>query len=56
MVTGDLLILLQPDLPYRLRKNIDLEMWDRAVYHTPEDPHGYIDYPFVDEKATSHTK
>ncbi|KAI0742950.1 NADH:flavin oxidoreductase/NADH oxidase [Daedaleopsis nitida] len=37
-----------PDLPLRLQKNIPLQEWDRAVFYVPEDPHGYIDYPFAD--------
>lgn len=39
----------QPDLPLRLRKNLPLTPWNRAVYYTPEDPHGYTDYPFAEE-------
>ncbi|KAI0744498.1 NADH:flavin oxidoreductase/NADH oxidase [Earliella scabrosa] len=34
-----------PDLPLRLMKNIPLTEWDTEVFYTPEDPHGYIDYP-----------
>ncbi|CDO77494.1 hypothetical protein BN946_scf184902.g28 [Trametes cinnabarina] len=37
---------LQPDLPLRLLENIPLTPWDREVFYTPEDPSGYIDYPF----------
>ncbi|EIW56408.1 NADH:flavin oxidoreductase/NADH oxidase [Trametes versicolor FP-101664 SS1] len=52
--TGELtafgrLFISNPDLPLRLRKNLPLNGWDRAVYHLPEEPHGYIDYPFADE-------
>ncbi|KAI0633057.1 NADH:flavin oxidoreductase/NADH oxidase [Trametes polyzona] len=52
--TGELtafgrLFISNPDLPLRLRKNLPLQPWDRAVYYTPEDPHGYIDYPFAEE-------
>ncbi|KAI0331395.1 NADH:flavin oxidoreductase/NADH oxidase [Cubamyces sp. BRFM 1775] len=38
-----------PDLPGRLLKNISLAEWDRESFYTPEDPHGYIDYPTADE-------
>ncbi|RPD63407.1 NADH:flavin oxidoreductase/NADH oxidase [Lentinus tigrinus ALCF2SS1-6] len=34
-----------PDLTLRLMKDIPLTPWDRDVFYTPEDPHGYIDYP-----------
>ncbi|KAI0633094.1 NADH:flavin oxidoreductase/NADH oxidase [Trametes polyzona] len=52
--TGELtafgrLFISNPDLPLRLRKNLPLNRWDRTVYHTYEDPHGYIDYPFAEE-------
>ncbi|KAL1943308.1 hypothetical protein VTO73DRAFT_4383 [Trametes versicolor] len=52
--TGELtafgrLFISNPDLPLRLRKNLPLNGWDRAVYHLPEEPHGYIDYLFADE-------
>ncbi|KAI0659533.1 FMN-linked oxidoreductase [Cubamyces menziesii] len=38
-----------PDLPRRLLQNIPLAEWDRELFYTPEDPHGYIDYPAADE-------
>ncbi|KAI0671112.1 NADH:flavin oxidoreductase/NADH oxidase [Trametes maxima] len=44
------LFLANPDLPLRLFKGLLLNCWDRAIYSTPEDPHGYIDYPFIDER------
>ncbi|RPD77283.1 NADH:flavin oxidoreductase/NADH oxidase [Lentinus tigrinus ALCF2SS1-7] len=40
--------IANPDLPLRLRKNIPLTPWNRAVYFVPEDPHGYNDYPFAE--------
>ncbi|KAI0723895.1 NADH:flavin oxidoreductase/NADH oxidase [Cerioporus squamosus] len=54
--TGELiafgrLFISNPDLPLRLRKNLRLEKWDHDTYYTPEDPHGFIDYPFADEKT-----
>ncbi|RDX47699.1 NADH:flavin oxidoreductase/NADH oxidase [Lentinus brumalis] len=36
-----------PDLPLRLRDDIPLAEWDPDTFNTPEDPHGYIDYPFA---------
>ncbi|KAI0702828.1 NADH:flavin oxidoreductase/NADH oxidase [Cerioporus squamosus] len=52
--TGELIafgrrFIANPDLPLRLRKNIPLAHWERATYYFPEDPHGYIDYPFAEE-------
>lgn len=41
----------QPDLPLRLRQDIRLADWDPETFDTPEDPHGYIDYPFADPGA-----
>ncbi len=38
---------MQPDLPLRLRDDIPLAEWDPDTFNTPEDPHGYIDYPFA---------
>ncbi|TFK90893.1 NADH:flavin oxidoreductase/NADH oxidase [Polyporus arcularius HHB13444] len=56
--TGELIafgrrFISNPDLPLRLRKNIPLIPWERATYHNPEDPHGYIDYPFAEESSQS---
>ncbi|KAH9848882.1 NADH:flavin oxidoreductase/NADH oxidase [Lenzites betulinus] len=53
--TGELVafgrwFLSNPDLPFRLRNNLPLAKWSRAVYNVPEDPHGYIDYPAYDGK------
>ncbi|RPD66476.1 NADH:flavin oxidoreductase/NADH oxidase [Lentinus tigrinus ALCF2SS1-7] len=54
--TGELiafgrLFISNPDLPLRLRKNLHLEKWDHDTYYTPEDPHGFIDYPFADDNT-----
>lgn len=35
-----------PDLPYRLKNNIELAEYDRETFYTPESPEGYINYPF----------
>ncbi|KAL7283668.1 hypothetical protein ACG7TL_003104 [Trametes sanguinea] len=50
--TGELiafgrLFISNPDLPLRLRNNLPLTPWSREVYYLPEDPRGYVDYPFV---------
>ncbi|KAI9065374.1 NADH:flavin oxidoreductase/NADH oxidase [Trametes sanguinea] len=51
--TGELiafgrLFISNPDLPLRLRKDLPLTSWNREVYYLPEDPRGYVDYPFFD--------
>ncbi|PSS29796.1 hypothetical protein PHLCEN_2v2944 [Hermanssonia centrifuga] len=38
-----------PDLPFRLEKDIPLTISDRSSYYTWESPVGYIDYPFSKE-------
>ncbi|KAF7289749.1 putative inactive dehydrogenase EasA [Mycena indigotica] len=45
--------IANPDLPYRLLKNIELTVGDRAYYYAygSVDPKGYTDYPFVKEVA-----
>ncbi|GBE84622.1 Probable inactive dehydrogenase [Sparassis crispa] len=40
-----------PDLPLHLRKNIPFAKYDRDTFYTPEDPKGYIDYPFAHAAA-----
>ncbi|KAJ5537287.1 hypothetical protein N7513_010473 [Penicillium frequentans] len=35
-----------PDLPFRIKHGLDLEMYDRARFYKPKSPEGYIDYPF----------
>ncbi|CDO77495.1 hypothetical protein BN946_scf184902.g29 [Trametes cinnabarina] len=56
--TGELtafgrLFISNPDLPYRLRHNLPLTNWDRALYYNRGDPHGYIDYSFADGNPAS---
>ncbi|KAI0673191.1 NADH:flavin oxidoreductase/NADH oxidase [Trametes maxima] len=43
-----------PDLPLRLLKDIPLTPWDRSVFYIPEEPHGYIDYPFAKDAEEGH--
>ncbi|KAI0362490.1 FMN-linked oxidoreductase [Trametes cingulata] len=52
--TGDLIafgrrFIANPDLPLRLLKNLPLARWDREVFYLPEEPRGYIDYPFAED-------
>ncbi|KAL4252354.1 Aldolase-type TIM barrel [Abortiporus biennis] len=52
---GDLIafgrsFLANPDLPYRIKNNIPLNQPDYSTVYTPENPVGYIDYPFADAK------
>lgn len=41
-----------PDLPYRLLKNIPLTPYSRDMFYIDESPRGYIDYPFASELQT----
>ena len=43
------LILIQPDLPFRLRKNLPLNAPDFWTFYTRLSPKGYTDYPFSEE-------
>ncbi|KAH9886706.1 NADH:flavin oxidoreductase/NADH oxidase [Cubamyces lactineus] len=45
-----------PDLPRRLLENIPLAEWDRELFYTPEDPHGYIDYPEAGQEELSYRR
>ncbi|KAJ6110630.1 Aldolase-type TIM barrel [Penicillium sp. IBT 16267x] len=45
--------IANPDLPFRLKSNVPLTPYDRAMFYRPKDPVGYIDYEFSAEfKAT----
>ncbi|KAG2006352.1 NADH:flavin oxidoreductase/NADH oxidase [Coprinopsis cinerea AmutBmut pab1-1] len=51
---GDLIafgadFIANPDLPYRLEKNLALNPVDRSTYYVPGSEKGYIDYPFSEE-------
>jgi NADPH2 dehydrogenase len=35
-----------PDLVFRVKEDVPLVRYDRAVFYTPKEPKGYIDYPF----------
>ncbi|KAM0473685.1 hypothetical protein ACHAPX_008090 [Trichoderma viride] len=38
--------IANPDLPYRMKKGLALNKYDRASFYTPLLPEGYTDYPF----------
>ncbi|KAH8702966.1 NADH flavin oxidoreductase/12-oxophytodienoate reductase [Phaeosphaeriaceae sp. PMI808] len=38
-----------PDLPFRIKKGIDLEQWDRSTLQVVMSPNGYIDWPYSEE-------
>jgi len=38
-----------PDLVYRIEKDIELVKYDRDTFYTPKTPKGYTDYPFSDQ-------
>lgn len=47
LTEADILGLLQPDLPKRLKEDLPLNKPDRATFYTAQSPEGYIDYPFA---------
>ncbi|KZT25907.1 FMN-linked oxidoreductase [Neolentinus lepideus HHB14362 ss-1] len=53
---ADVLLGLQPDLPYRLLKDIPLTPYSRDLFYNTESPHGYIDYPFAEESAEAEAE
>ncbi|KAI0844564.1 FMN-linked oxidoreductase [Daldinia vernicosa] len=38
-----------PDLPFRIKKGLPLNPYNRGTFYTPEIKEGYTDYPFSDE-------
>jgi NADPH2 dehydrogenase len=44
-------LLSQPDLPKRIELGANLTPYDRKLFYKVESPHGYIDYPFLEETA-----
>ncbi|KAK4465797.1 hypothetical protein QBC42DRAFT_108118 [Cladorrhinum samala] len=38
-----------PDLPFRVKENIELNDYDRNTFYTPKSPVGYVDQPFSKE-------
>lgn len=49
LVKRAILILSQPDLPLRLKKNLPLTPYDRGNFYAVRDPGGYVDYKYADE-------
>ena len=47
----------QPDLPFRLQKDLPLNAYDRETFYLPGDAtgKGYTDYPFYSEAVVSQT-
>ncbi|KAA1472905.1 putative NADPH2 dehydrogenase chain OYE2 [Dentipellis sp. KUC8613] len=43
--------LANPDLPRRLREGLPLNKYHRPTFYIPDLAEGYVDYPFVGEKA-----
>ncbi|KAI1268000.1 NADH:flavin oxidoreductase/NADH oxidase [Xylariaceae sp. FL1019] len=41
--------IANPDLPFRLEKDLPLTKYDRSTFYTPKSPEGYIDLPFSKE-------
>lgn len=41
--------LANPDLPFRIRRGIPLQKYDRPTFYAPMEPKGYADYPFSEE-------
>lgn len=42
-----------PDLPFRLRRGLELNPYDRSTFYKAKSPDGYIDYPFSKEYLAS---
>ncbi|KAI9706800.1 MAG: hypothetical protein M1820_004771 [Bogoriella megaspora] len=42
-----------PDLPFRLSKQIELKKYDDSTFYLRGDPKGYVDYPFSNEFLTT---
>lgn len=38
-----------PDLVFRVKEGIPLAGYDRAVFYTPKEPRGYVDYPHSEQ-------
>ncbi|KKK12179.1 hypothetical protein ARAM_006515 [Aspergillus rambellii] len=41
--------IANPDLPFRLQKQLSLNKYQRATFYTPKVATGYVDYPFSPE-------
>ncbi|KAK3307344.1 uncharacterized protein B0T15DRAFT_174375 [Chaetomium strumarium] len=38
-----------PDLPFRIKEGLELNLYNRDTFYIPKSPVGYIDYPFSKE-------
>lgn len=45
-----------PDLPFRLRKGLPLNPYDRGTFYKLMSPDGYVDYPFSEEYLAAELK
>ena len=43
------LYIANPDLAFRIQHDLSLNKYDRNTFYVPEEPKGYIDYPFSKE-------
>ncbi|KAI7230151.1 NADH:flavin oxidoreductase/NADH oxidase family protein [Hortaea werneckii] len=43
-----------PDLVFRVRESIGMLQYDRSLFYTPKEAHGYIDYPYC-SKFLAHS-
>merc|ERR1712024_110223 len=41
--------LSNPDLPFRLKKGLDLQKYNRDTFYNPFSHEGYVDYPYSRE-------
>ena len=44
-------IVVQPDLPLRLKKDLPLTKYNRSTFYAVDSNVGYGDYPFAPENA-----
>ena len=47
---------LQPDLPFRLRENIPLNVPDPTTFYSIKESQGYTTYPFSEEYLKLQTE
>jgi NADPH2 dehydrogenase len=41
--------LSTPDLPFRIKRGLELNKYNRETFYTPMASEGYTDYPFSDQ-------
>ncbi|KAI1214330.1 putative oxidoreductase [Annulohypoxylon truncatum] len=47
------LFISNPDLPFRMKRGLPLQKYDRDTFYVPFSEKGYLDYPFCDEFLSS---